>query len=290
MKTLASAHTLPFELGSPRSFGGLTLVPLFPVRPPALEYVGLDEAASRGFTVSEIGADGVVESLLVENSLSELVLLYEGEELVGAKQNRILDETILVAAGSTLKVPAKCVERGRWARRSQHFAAAPRAAYPGLRRAQRAGQAAVWADVAAKQERLQAFSPTGAAESMYVSHGTTLEQYVQALPRLDGQSGVLVGIGGRLVCLDFVSRSDVFAGLYLKLLRGYALDAIESPVEKPVSDTAIGRFLGELELARRTSRPAVGLGDVRVFDGYAIGSELVEDGEIVTVSAFPARA
>jgi hypothetical protein len=44
-------------------------------------------------------------------------------------------------------------------------------------------------------------------------------------PRLDGQSGVLVGIGGRLVCLDYVLRSDVFAGLYLKLLRGYALTA-----------------------------------------------------------------
>jgi ARG and Rhodanese-Phosphatase-superfamily-associated Protein domain len=290
MKTLASTHTLPFDLGSPRSFRGLTLVPLCPARSTELEYVGLDEAVARGFIVSEIGAEGVVESLLVENPLSELVLLYEGEELVGAKQNRILDQTILIAAGATLKVPAKCVERGRWARRSQHFAAAPRAAYPELRRAQREGQAAVWADVAAKQERLQAFSPTGAAESMYVSRGAMLEEYVQALPRLDGQSGVLVGIGGRLVCLDYVSRSDVFAGLYLKLLRGYALDAIESRVEKPASDAAIGRFLGELELAGRASRPAVGLGEVRVVDGYAIGSELVADGEVVALSAFPARA
>ena len=84
-------HTLPFELGSPRSFGGVTLVPFFPVRAPSLEYIGLDEASARGFTVSEIGAEGVVEMLLVENSLSELVLLYEGEELVGAKQNRIVE-------------------------------------------------------------------------------------------------------------------------------------------------------------------------------------------------------
>jgi len=290
MKTHASTHTLPFELGSPRSFRGLTLVPLFPSGAPALEYVGLDEASAHGLTVSELGAEGVVEWLRVENPLSELVLLYEGEELVGAKQNRILEQTILAGAGSTLKVPAKCVERGRWSRRTEHFAPAPRAAYPGLRRAKFAGQAAVWADVAAKAARLQACSPTDAAEELYVSRRSTLDEYVQALPRLDGQSGAVVGIGGRLVCLDYVSRSDVFAGLYLKLLRGYALDAIESPVEKPLSQAAVGRFLGELELAGRAARPAVGAGELRSFDGFALGSELVEDGEVVALSAFPAQA
>jgi hypothetical protein len=36
--------------------------------------------------------------------------------------------------------------------------------------------------------------------------------------RLDGQSGVVVGVAGGIACLDYVSRSDVFAGLYLKLL------------------------------------------------------------------------
>ena len=125
---------------------------------------------------------------------------------------------------------------------------------------------------------------------MYVSRGATLEEYVQALPRLDGQSGVLVGIGGRLVCLDYVSRSDVFAGLYPKLLRGYALDAIESPVDRPLSKTAIGRFLGELELAERTRRPAAGIGEEGVLAGYALGSELVADGEVVALTAFPGTA
>src|SRR5574342_652511 len=91
---------LPFQLGEQRSFRGLTLVPLFPAEP-----------------------------LELENPLSDCVLLYEGEELVGAKQNRIVEQTILVDARSTLKIPAKCVERGRWSHRTQHFTPAPRAAY-----------------------------------------------------------------------------------------------------------------------------------------------------------------
>jgi hypothetical protein len=122
-----------------------------------------------------------------------------------------------------------------------------------------------------------------------VSRSASLEEYVQALPRLDGQTGVLVGIGGRLVCLDYVSRSDVFAGLYLKLVRGYALDAIESRSERPLSSTAIGRFLGELELAERSRRPAVGVGEDGMLDGYAVGCELEAEGEVVALSAFPAQ-
>ena len=289
MSTHTLPGTLPFDLGEPRSFGGLTLVPLFPAEPPELEYIGLDEAIVRGLTVSEIGAEGIVEMLALDNPLSDCVLLYEGEELVGAKQNRIVQETILAGAQSTLKIPATCVERGRWARRTEHFAPAPRAAYPTLRRAQREGQGAVWAEVSAKAMRLAAHSSTEAAEAIYVSRRVSLGEYAQALPRLDGQSGVVVSIAGRIVCLDFVSRPDVFAGLYLKLLRGYALDAIEAPAERRLSKTALGRFLGELELAERVRRPAVGLGEEAELAGYAIGRELSVDGEVVAVSAFPGR-
>ena len=108
---------------------------------------------------------------------------------------------------------------------------------------------------------------------------------------LDGQAGALVGIAGRLVCLDYVSRSDVFAGLYLKLLRGYALSAIERPVDRPLRRRDLGRFLGELELAKRDRRPAVGLGEEGLFlTEYAVGAELSLDHEVMALSAFPGQA
>jgi hypothetical protein len=277
-----------FELGELRSFRALSLIPLFPAEPPKVEYIGLDEAIAGGLAITEIGSEGVVQLLSLKNPLGTHVLLYEGEELVGAKQNRILGQTVLVEAQSTMKIPATCVERGRWSHRTSHFASAPRAAYPSLRRAQRDGQSAAWAEVAAKSMRLDAFSDTEAAEAMYLDRRASLDEYAQALPRLDGQSGVIVGIGGKLVCLDYVSRSDVFAGLYLKLLRGYALDAIEARGEQALSRTAVGRFLGELELATTTDEPPIGLAESWRFDGYASGRGLRLDGETIALSAFPA--
>ncbi len=291
MKTTPAPHTyLPFGLGDPRSFGSITLVPLYTEAEPQAEYVGLDEALAGGLAVTEVSDAGAVESLLVANPLGTAVLLYEGEELVGAKQNRILERSILVAPGAKLEIPVRCVEQGRWAYRSRVFAAAPRAAYPELRQALRSSQADVWAEVSAKSARLRAESPTGAAEQIYGRHSATLDEYLQALPRLDGQAGVLVGIGGRIACLDFVSRSDVFAGLYLKLLRGYALSALECAVEAPLRRREIGRFLGELELAKRQRRAAIGLGEEGMLTEFAVGSELVLDGEVVALSAYPGQA
>ena len=153
---------LPFELGEARSFGGLTVVPLFADAEPSVEYVGLDEAVAGGVVVSEVSDAGAVESLLVANPLGTAVLLYEGEELAGAKQNRVLERSILVGAGSKIEIPAKCVEAGRWAYRSRRFAPAPRAAYPELRRLRHdlgvPSQRQVWAEVDAKAARLEAVS------------------------------------------------------------------------------------------------------------------------------------
>jgi hypothetical protein len=66
------------------------------------------------------------------------VLILDGEELVGATQNRIADLTIVVAAGQTRRIPVSCVEAGRWVRRSREFAAAGRAPMaPGRQRQSR---------------------------------------------------------------------------------------------------------------------------------------------------------
>ena len=280
----ARSTELPFELGEAQSHAGLTIVPLFAERPAALDYLGLDEAASRGLAVKETG---VVESAEVVNPLGELVLLYEGEELAGAKQNRIVARTVLVGAGSKLAIRVNCVEQGRWSHSTSDFQPAPRAAHPELRKAGRTrGQAAVWSEIAQKSTRLHADSPTQAQEAMYVERGDSLEQYARALPRLDGQCGALVAVAGEIGCLDYVGRSDVFAGLYGKLLRSYALEAIEHPVDKPLRRRTVERFLASIDRAGAKLVPAAGVGTETRFEGAVIGTELSAHGEVVALTAF----
>lgn len=280
---------VPFTFGTPQQFESLWLVPLFAAGEPRTEYVGLDEAVANGLVVREVDEHGDVNSVLVDNPLALPVLLYEGQELVGAKQNRILDTTTLVAPKTRTVVAVSCVERGRWASRSREFDPAPRAAYPDLRHAKHEGaaQGEVWQSVAAKALRLDAHSPTEAAAELYVSRSAPLEKFIAALPRQDGQCGAVACIAGRVTCLDWVSRSDAWASLHAKLVRGYALDAIERPRPAPFPSKALARLALALDRAQRVAAPAI-IGEVRRIDGpRVVGTEVAVDGELVALTAFP---
>ncbi|MDP9481435.1 MAG: hypothetical protein M3R38_38195 [Actinomycetota bacterium] len=61
------------------------------------------------------------------------VLILEGDELIGAKQNRVVNSTVLVAAQSELVLPVSCVERGRWSYHSRAFSSGDRSPPPSLR-------------------------------------------------------------------------------------------------------------------------------------------------------------
>ena len=64
--------------------------------------------------VTEINESGSVPELRITNNLDERVLLIDGQELIGAKQNRILNTDVLVSAKKSLNLPVSCVEQGRW--------------------------------------------------------------------------------------------------------------------------------------------------------------------------------
>ena len=84
-----------FQLGETVEHRGIVVTPLFPRRDPVAEYVTLDEALPRGLRVDEASNAGTVPELVVHNPTDKRVLLYDGEELVGAKQDRILNVTVL---------------------------------------------------------------------------------------------------------------------------------------------------------------------------------------------------
>jgi hypothetical protein len=64
--------------------------------------------------VEESTEDGSVPNLRVINRGDGPLLIPEGEILVGGKQNRVVNVTVLVAAGATFTLPVNCVEQGRW--------------------------------------------------------------------------------------------------------------------------------------------------------------------------------
>jgi hypothetical protein len=287
-----------FQLGELVEHRGIVLAPLFPRSRPRARYVTLDEALALGFRVSEVSSHGSVPEVLAWNSTPTDVIVCDGEELLGAKQNRIVNVTVLVAAGSTVRIPVSCVEQGRWSRGSGDFSAASHAAYPELRRrkAERlaaaplqpgAAQDEVWSAVAEKSVRLGAFSPTGAQAHIFASRGRELAGLGGAFPLEPGQAGAVVALGPDFLCFDWLSRPEAFARLYPKLLDGYLLDALERLDGESAPARELEAFVEAALSASRRREPSVGLGeDVRASAKGLVGSGLELDGELLQLSAY----
>ena len=295
-----TALTSTLQLGDPLEHRGIVLVPLFPRLARRVEYVTLEEALPLGFLIRETSEAGSVPELIAQNPTGTNVLLYDGEELVGAKQNRILNVTVLVGAESLVSIPVSCVEQGRWAYRTSSFAPAAHTAYPELRRrkaerlqaeplAPGRAQHEVWDAVAEKSVRYSVDSPTGAQVDIFASRRGDLDRLREAFPLQPGQSGAVLALG-EAICLDYLSRPDAFARLYPKLLDGYLLDALERLDRKPAETTAVEGFAARVEAAERTRGRSPGLGDdQRLHAPGIVGSGLEVDGETVQLSAFTSQ-
>ncbi len=101
-------------LSRPQSAGKLTVLPL--LRPGTAEpgYLTLGEALARGLTrVTEVSEGGSVPQLLFINDAVRPVLLLDGEELVGAKQNRVLNLTVLAPAHAKMAQVTESLRQGR---------------------------------------------------------------------------------------------------------------------------------------------------------------------------------
>lgn len=285
------------QIGELVEHRGIVVVPLYPRHDPVADYVTLDEGLAQGLRISETSDAGSVPELVVENPLVEHVLLYDGEELVGAKQNRILNISVLVEAKTSLTIPVSCVEEGRWRQVSTTFGESPHISHAELRRRKAESQAAqplargiaqgeVWDAVREKSARMHVQSPTGASSDIYRFYDRDLRALENAFPAQPGQCGAVLGIG-KDICLDLVSRPDAFARLWPKLRTGYLLDALERLDGQPTPQREIEAMITAVGQSEQSRQPSAGVGeDVRLRSENVIGSGLQHQGELIQLSAF----
>jgi hypothetical protein len=304
--TLNSHLEAPIVVGEPDIAAALAVFPLF--GPPAqFEYQSFAQGRAHGVAIKEMTGGASVNDLVVDNSTGIPVLLFEGEEVLGAQQNRTFDVSVLIAARSTLTVPVSCVEAGRWdgGRHDEDFVPAPQTAYPSLRRlkneavyasvmsgaAARADQGEVWDEVDHKLDELQAAAPSRAMHDGYAARRGELAELTDACKLRPDQTGMLVAIGAEFAVLDRVSQPLVCAAVHEPLVQGYALDALGvAPDAAPPSVDEASEFVASVCASPTIERDGIGLGrETRVRAPEVSGTGLVCSDELVQLSVFVGR-
>ena len=114
--SLLVAYLSRLQFGDLQTFENMGVLPLFVDIDDGPEYILLKDAIEeKQITITEVSQRGSVPTLKVVNKSPQFVLLLDGEALVGAKQNRVLNTSILVNGNSEIVIPVSCTEQGRWA-------------------------------------------------------------------------------------------------------------------------------------------------------------------------------
>ncbi len=193
------------RVGTPLVRHNLTAFPLFAEDSFApASYIPIGAAIRAGSAkITEVSEGGSVPTLALENLTDIPVLIIDGEELLGAKQNRISNLTVLAPGNHTLPLPVSCVERGRWNYRSREFADSPDMMYREARaKKSRAvsrnmamsgsrvsDQGGVWEDIDNLSAKLGYNSPTAAMQDVFQSRRASVEEYLRDVTVADRQIG-----------------------------------------------------------------------------------------------------
>ena len=291
------------ELGDPVGDGGLTLIPVFGRFEGVSEFVTLEEGIASGvLVVNEMSESGAVPMLRAHNRGAVGVLILDGEELTGAKQNRVLNTTVYIKPGQEIVIPVSCTEAGRWSYRSKSFGDSGYVAAPAIRVAaqesvtanvRRSGayqsdQGRVWNEVSLLQERHNLSSPTSAARDVYENKSDDMRRREAAFKCLPGQTGLFALWSGQVAGLDVVAGEKVYARLHGRLVRSYALDApAGSPSSQGDDRRTAQEWMERLPAVETTEHGSPGAGISYRFAGRGVvGSALAVDGAVLHAVAF----
>jgi len=285
-------------------FNNIGIIPLFTSINESSQYLTLKEALEkRLLSITEVSQSGSVPELKVVNKAEIPVLLLDGEELAGAKQNRVLNTTILLKENSETIIPVSCTEQGRWAYASREFSESGHLMARTLRskkassvsrsleesQAYRADQRAVWEGIKFCMSEANIHSPTSAMKEVFESRENDLKGYLDAFQYVPHQKGIFVMLNGEVAGFDILSLSSAYEMIHPKLVKSYAMDALLQK-KKDGDGASIDKaksFIKEANECEEKKYESIGYGWDHRFEGKTIvGSSLVYQEKVIHMAFF----
>jgi hypothetical protein len=114
----------------------LSVVQFYTSDSGTFNYISLEVAMkNNAIEMVEIGESGSVNDIYVANKSDQFVFMMDGDIILGAKQNRVINTSILLPPQTKKHIPVSCVEQGRWQKTSPMFRAASFTAPDSVRKA-----------------------------------------------------------------------------------------------------------------------------------------------------------
>ncbi|KJR41195.1 cytoplasmic protein [Candidatus Magnetoovum chiemensis] len=231
-------------INSPISHKNITIYPLHSNRNREVSLVALDDALELNLIdIREMEGIESVNKIWIRNNSRLTVLVIEGTIINGMMQDRAVNSSLLIKAGSEVEAEVICVERGRWYynngkanKAKSHLNAALRAKKHSYlcesslyERANQdiLAQDAVWEHISDKAHRMNYESDTEALCGLYERNNDIIKPYRDNLVMPENTIGMIIEINGSIVGGEFFVSSSLFMRNYTSILSGYVIDALD---------------------------------------------------------------
>lgn len=273
----------------------LSIVQFLTAQQNSFEYISGPKAIQEDLIqVKEVSQSGSVNNLFVFNLSDKYVFFMDGDILAGAKQNRVLNSSVLLAPNSKITLPVSCVEQGRWIAISDKFSTSDYISPQKLRakksrsvdeslrleRRHMAEQNEVWNDVENYSIAYKIKSPTMSLSDVFESKKEDFEEFVKKFPVNHDANGLAIFTDKQLLNVDLFNRTDIYQEYYPKILRSTAMEISHLKDKGNEITDAEAAFktvnlFDNLEKIEYTVHPGVGVGEEKRFDSKELtGFEL----------------
>jgi len=221
--------------------GTLSIVQFRTDNADSFQYISLSNALKNKFAeINEISESGSVNDLNLVNHSEHFIFMSDGDILSGAKQNRVLNTSVLVSPKSGVTIPVSCVEMGRWRYSKRDFSDSEYNA-PVYMRSEKAksvklnlnlenvffaDQSRVWDDVSDYEAVFNMKSSTSNLSDIFEDKKDDLNEFIKSFTPEKDSNGLGIFIHNNLLNLEIFNRSDIYNEYFTKLLKSAAFEAI----------------------------------------------------------------
>ena len=292
---------LNFNVSEPVEKNNITAFFLSSIEKNNNKYLSFSEAIAKNqVQISEVNKKGLVTKLSVSNKSSDNIIILNGELVIGSqiRQDRIVDNTVLIPGYATVLINTFCGEQYRWSPRLSNKISTSESLYFSSGRANNAAdintklskQCRIWSEISEKISDFNVKSFTNSVDQIYKKKKVNVEEIVNFFKIPSEAVGVALGINHQLVNIDIFSNNCMLQIYLPKIIRSIALDSFKKISKKSyLKKKDVHRFLRQIHQANKQKRKVVEgtLGEELQFNSESVaGSILYHKEQTVHFSAF----
>lgn len=283
----------------------LTVVQLNTHPNNTFEYITLAKAMKLSLLeVTEVSLSGSVNEIYVINKSRHFVFMTDGDILAGAKQNRVLNTSVLLAPKTKTILPVSCVEQGRWNYSSEKFSPTDYVIPMNMRAAKsvkvgssmkssssfRADQSEVWNKVSEYSNSLGVSSRSKNLSDVFEQRESAYDKFLKNFQLHPNANCISFFIQNELKSVDVFNRTDVFEEYFPKMIKGASLDVYGKKAKGKLTEAEASYktldLLDRLEVVSPDIHKGVSAGDEKRFSTHDLtGFELNYNGHLIHLSA-----